>query len=102
MKGGERCAGVMTFAVGAGRGVKKQKAEDASVEVRKGTAEPVPDAEPRAASAPEGETVDAPGTMPSPLCPVLCLSACLMQFHPCKWAGLLMALKNFFVALCGC
>lgn len=57
--------------MGAGKGVKKQKAEDASVEVRKGTAEPVPDdAEPQAAPAPQGDTADAPSIMPSPLNPV--------------------------------
>lgn len=51
--------------------MKKQKAEDASVEVRKSTAEPVPDdAEPQAAPAPQGDTADAPSIMPSPLNPV--------------------------------
>ncbi|CAL8462036.1 g1567 [Coccomyxa elongata] len=49
-------------AAARGKGAKKQKAEDASVEVRKGTAEPVSDdAEPQAAAAPPGDTAGALG-----------------------------------------
>ena len=72
--------------MGAGRGVKKQKAEDASKEVRKGTAEPVPDAEPQAAAAPEGQTAGAIGTMsmPSLLRFFICFLhiSCIMPITP--------------------